>query len=103
MPHPGPRDLDRDGHGLWYPDAARSAIEPYRYVIEASLDNKAYQPVVDMTANAKANNVEFAEFAPVRCRYVRLTVTGKPKGGPMAVLEFTVFGKPVEPAPRPGS
>ena len=94
-PRAGPRDLAVDGHGRWYPEAARAAIEPYRYLIETSLDNKTYQPVVDMTANAKANNVEFVEFAPVRCRYARLTVTGKPKGGPMAVLEFTVFGSSV--------
>lgn len=64
--------------------------------MESSLDNKTYRIVVDKTENQAANNVEFDQFAPVRSRYVRLTVTGAPKGAAMGVLEFTVFGKSVE-------
>ena len=58
--------------------------------------------VADQTNNTTANNVEFDEFAPVQCRYVRLTVTGRPATLPMAVLEFTVFGKSAQ-SQRTGS
>ena len=68
----------------------------YQYKIEVSLDNKQFTTVLDGTGNARANNVEFGEFAPVRCRWVRLTITGRPKELPPAVLEFTVFGLPAE-------
>jgi hypothetical protein len=81
------------GHGRWYPESQRSEIAPYKYRIETSLDDKIYKTVVDKTSNAVANNVEFDDFPPVRCRYVRLTIVGKPKGGPMALLEFTAFGR----------
>jgi len=92
-PRPGAKDLVMEGHGRWYSETPRAAIGPYQYKLETSLDNKAFQVVVDQTANRRANNVLFDEFAPVRARYVRLTVTGRPKGGPTAVLEFSVFGK----------
>ena len=99
-PRAGARDLKVDGHARWYPDSPRSEVAPYKYRIETSLDNKTYQPVVDKTSNAVANNVEFDDFPPVRCRYVRLTITGKPRGGPMAVLEFTAFGRSATEPPR---
>jgi hypothetical protein len=69
---------------------------PYCYKLEVSSDNKTFKVVADKTNNTAANNVEFDEFAPVQCRYVRLTVTGRPTNLPMAVLEFTVFGKPAQ-------
>jgi hypothetical protein len=62
--------------------------------LEVSSDNKTFKTIVDKTKNAEANNVEFDEFPPIRCRYIRLTVTGRPANYPTAVLEFTVFGKP---------
>ena len=67
---------------------------PYRYKLEVSSDNRTFKVVADKTNNTTVNNVEFDEFAPVQCRYVRLTVTGRPANLPMALLEFTVFGKP---------
>jgi hypothetical protein len=85
--------LSVDGHSTWYPDAARVAPPAYQYRIEVSLDNKQFTTVLDRTANTRANNVEFVEFAPVRCRWVRLTITGRPKDLPLAVLEFTAFGQ----------
>jgi hypothetical protein len=81
-----------DGHKGFYPAAGRGGpMSPYRYKLESSTDNKTYQTVVDKTQNATANGVEFDQFSPVPCRYVRLTIVGAPK--PLAVLEFTVFGK----------
>ena len=58
---------------------------------------------MDKTANDADNVVEFDEFAPVECRYVKLTITGWPKDVPLGVIEFTVFGKPgsVHPGKTP--
>jgi xylan 1,4-beta-xylosidase len=87
--------LTVDGHATWFPNAPRGIrAEPYKYKLEISSDNKTFKVVADRTGNTAANNVEFAEFAPVQCRFVRLTITGRPADVPMAVLEFTVFGKP---------
>jgi hypothetical protein len=86
-------NLSVDGHSTWYPDAPRVAVPPaYQYRVEVSLDNKKFTTALDRTSNIRSNNVEFGEVAPVRCRWVRLTVTGRPKDLPLAVLEFTVFG-----------
>lgn len=93
--------LKVDGHANWFPNAPRLAPPAYQFRIETSLDNKTFTPVVDRTANTRANNVEYAEFAPVRCRWIRFVLTGRPKDAPVAVLEFTAFGQPVEePASR---
>ena len=37
----------------------------------------------------------YDEFDPVKCRYVRLTITGVAPGVPIGIIEFTVFGNPV--------
>ncbi|HEY4354608.1 MAG TPA: family 43 glycosylhydrolase [Acidobacteriaceae bacterium] len=68
----------------------------YKYKVEASLDGKNFTTVVDRTANKQVSTIEFDEFKPLRCRYVRLTVTEAPPGAPLAVLEFTAFGKSAE-------
>jgi hypothetical protein len=93
---PERKSLKVDGHAAWFPDAPRVASPVYQYRIETSLDNKNFTTVLDRTGNTKANNVEFGEFAPVRCRWIRLTITGCSKDMPLAVLEFTAFGQPVE-------
>ena len=89
-------NLTFDGHSAWYPNAPRTPPPAYQYRIETSLDNRQFTAVLDRTANTRANNVEFGDFAPVRCRWIRLTITGRPKDAPVAVLEFTAFGQPVE-------
>lgn len=90
-------DLDRDGHTLWYADAAK-AVRPvaYQYLIETSLDGKTFRPIVDQRANKRGQNVEFSTFAPAKARWVRLTLTGPAKSQSAGVLEFTVFGKPAK-------
>jgi hypothetical protein len=94
--------LSVDGHSTWFPNARGIMAAPYRYKLEVSSDNRTFRVVADKTNNTTANNVEFDEFTPVQCRYVRLTVTGRPANVPIALLEFTVFGKPA-PSQRTAS
>jgi hypothetical protein len=93
VPRTGPDDLVVDGHGRWFQKSPRpDGPVAYQYKIESSLDNKTYHPLVDKTGNQVANNVEFDQFTPDQARYVKLTITGRPKGVFTGVLEFTVFG-----------
>jgi hypothetical protein len=100
-PRAGARDLTVEGHGRWYADAARSTIAPYRYKIEASLDGKTYTAVADKTANATAQNVEFAEFASVQCRYVKLTVTANRKADQRVSWSLRYSGSLLKPIEHP--
>ncbi|HWB85927.1 MAG TPA: family 43 glycosylhydrolase [Bryobacteraceae bacterium] len=89
-----------DGHQGFYSEGGRGiAAGAYQYELEVSSDNHSYEKIVDKTNNSRANNIEFDEFPAVRCRYIRLTITGAPKNQPIAVLDFTVFGKSVESTP----
>jgi len=98
VPHPGPGDLAVDGHSTWFRSDGRGpGPVAFHYKLETSLDNKTYRTVVDKSGNTAANNVEFDEFAPVQCRYVRLTITGTAEKRQWGVLEFTVFGKSAGP------
>jgi hypothetical protein len=86
-----------DGHDrLHQYENQPGALAPLQYRLEASLDGKTYFPVFDKGDNKRAAVNLFDEFKPVRCRLVRLTVTGFPPGVPLALLEFTVFGKSAE-------
>jgi hypothetical protein len=71
----------------------------HQYKIEVSTDGTDYKTVLDKTNNAAARYTEFEEIPPTTCRFVRLTITGWPRNGtvPLGIVEFTVFGKPVEP------
>jgi xylan 1,4-beta-xylosidase len=92
-----------EGHSAWFPDAPRAiAATAYQYKVETSLDGKTFSVVADRTGNTRADNVQFDQFPPIRCRYVKLTVTGRPSNRPLAVLEFTVFGKSAESSPASG-
>lgn len=81
-----------DGHTGFYPQVRTPGPVAYRYRLEVSNNNRDFVTVVDKTGNTAANNVEFDRFTPVRCRYARLTITAPPDA-PLAVLEFTVFGR----------
>lgn len=79
------------------PEGARSGEAPRRargYRIEVSEDGETFTTVVDKSANTLDNAVEFDEIDPVRCRYVRLTITGWSAQMPRQLIEFTVFGRP---------
>jgi xylan 1,4-beta-xylosidase len=68
-----------------------------KYKIEVSSDGKTFTTVLDKTKNDRDNAVEFDEIKPIKCRHIRLTITGWPKDLPCGVIEFTVFGKPTPP------
>jgi hypothetical protein len=60
------------------------------------MDNKAFRTVLDKTNNNIFNVVEFDEIEPVKCRYIRFAITDWPKESPLGVIEFTVFGRPID-------
>ena len=68
-----------------------------QYKIEVSSDGETFTTVVDKTKNERDNAVEFDEIEPIKCRHVRLTITGWPEDLPRGVVEFTVFGRPTPP------
>jgi hypothetical protein len=71
------------------------------YKIEASRDGRTFTTILDKTGNHITRYTEFDELPPTDCRYVRLTITDWPRiaNFPLGIMEFTVFGKPVE-APK---
>jgi xylan 1,4-beta-xylosidase len=73
--------------------------DTYQYKIEGSLDGKVYSTVLDQTRNSLSRNTIFEEIPPVKCRFVRLTMTSWPKTGPLGIIEFTIFGKPAGSLP----
>lgn len=70
----------------------------HQYKIEASTDGRNYTIVLDKTSNNVTKYIEFGEIPPTVCRYVRFTITDWPNRGSstLGIMEFTVFGKPVE-------
>ncbi len=71
----------------------------YKYKIEVSMDGKTYLPALDQTGNSIERNTIFEEIPPVKCRFVRLTLTDWPRTSPLGILEFTIFGKPAGSLP----
>ena len=49
-------------------------------------------------ARGLESEVEFEEIPPTKCQFIRFTITDWPRIGdtPLGIMEFTVFGKPVE-------
>jgi xylan 1,4-beta-xylosidase len=79
------------------------ATDAYQYRVEVSMDGQTYATALDQTKNAISRNTIFEEIPPVKCRFVRLTLTNWPRATPLGVIEFTVFGKPAGflPAAQP--
>ena len=71
----------------------------YQYRIEASKDGEHYTTVLDMSGNKVARNTIFDEIKPTACRYVRLVMLDWPKGSPLGILDFSVFGVPTRYLP----
>ena len=84
---------DGDTEDSSYPNNKGDKTRIRQYMIEVSADGKTFNTVVDKTFNERDNVIEFDEIKPVKCKYVRLTITGWPKGFRRGVIEFTVFGK----------
>jgi hypothetical protein len=78
---------------------AQPASDIYQYIIEVSMDGKTYVTALDQTRNNISRNTIFEEIPPVKCRFVRLTITKWPVSSPLGIIEFTVFGKPAESLP----
>ena len=63
------------------------------------MDGKTYVTALDQTMNTLSRNTIFEEMPPVKCRFVRLTMTNWPRTTPLGIIEFTTFGKPAESLP----
>ncbi len=72
---------------------AQAPADIYKYKIEVSMDGETYTTALDQTNNDISRNTIFEEIPPVKCRFVRLTMTDWPKTSPLGIIEFTVFGK----------
>jgi hypothetical protein len=75
------------------------SMDAYQYKIDISMDGKTYITALDQTNNTISRNTIFEEIHPVKCRFVRLTMTNWPRTTPLGILEFTVFGKPAGSLP----
>ena len=97
----GVRLMFKSGRRGFGRPAANTSQAPdvYQYKIEVSLDGKKYVTALDRTNNTVSRNTIFDEISPVKCRFVRLTVTNWPRTTPLGVIEFTAFGKPAESLP----
>ncbi len=81
------------------PTSERPQTSAYQYKIEVSMDGESYKTALDMTKNDISRNVIFEEIPPVKCRFVRLTMTNWLETSPLGILEFTVFGKAADSLP----
>jgi hypothetical protein len=63
------------------------------------MDGKKFFTALDQTDNRVARDTIFEEISPVKCRFVRLTLTDWPKTSPLGIIEFTVFGKSASSLP----
>ncbi len=72
-----------------------SGSPAFQYKIEASSDGKTFTTLLDKTHNTIPSYTEFDELPPTRCRFIRLTMTDWPRSidQPLAISEFTIFGK----------
>jgi xylan 1,4-beta-xylosidase len=84
--------------GVAAPQPAANTTIAHQYKIEASTDGATFTTVLDKTGNKVTKYTEFEEIPPTACRFVRLTITGWPQRGisPLGIMEFTIFGKPIE-------
>ncbi len=75
------------------------AVNAYRYKIEVSLDGQTFTTALDQTENTASRNTIFEEIPPVKCRFVRLTLTNWPRATPLGIIEFTIFGNAADSLP----
>ena len=75
-------------------NTSNEPIDIYQYRIDVSMDGENFTTALDQTKNTYSRNTIFEEIPPVKCRFVKLTITSWPKDAPLGIIEFTVFGKP---------
>jgi xylan 1,4-beta-xylosidase len=93
------RGFGRPSAAITTSNQQQSVSEVYQYMIEVSMDGKTYTTALNQTKNTISRNTIFEEVSPIKCRFVRLTMTSWPKTTPLGIIEFTVFGKPAESLP----
>lgn len=89
----GMRIMFGNANGRWW-RMPGAPLPVYKYKLEVSMDGEHFDTVVDKTQNAVSRDNVFEDFAPVNCRFVKLTVTGWPEDTPLGIIDFTVFGHP---------
>jgi len=77
----------------------------HSYVLEGSTDAKTWSVLIDRRANTRDVPHDYLELAaPASVRYVKVTATHVPGGGPFSLRDLRVFGKaPGDPPAPPGS
>jgi hypothetical protein len=75
------------------------STDAYQYKIDVSMDGKTYTTALDQTTNKISRNTIYEEINPVKCRFVRLTLTNRPGTTPPGIIEFTIFGQPADSLP----
>lgn len=92
----------RGGFGRMGTPGSRAGSRAFRYKIEVSRDGLTFTTILDKTENNVTRYTNFDELTPTKCRYVRLTITDWPHmaNAPLGIMEFTVFGKSMEPLTR---
>ena len=78
----------------WYHESLDTRLHIYKYIVEASLDGKSWQKVLDESKNEKNARPQGLErwFDPVQARYVRLTVLRNSAHSGAQVIEMKVMG-----------
>ena len=95
----GRRGFGRPAAGTTPATPVQPSTDFYQYKIDVSMDGKTYISALDQTKNSISRNTIFEEIPPVKCRFVRLTITNWPRTTPLGIIEFTVFGKSAESLP----
>lgn len=65
---------------------------PYRYVVEASMDEENWFVLYDGSNNDVDMLIDYKEFSESDASYVRLRICGVPNGMIPGVIDFQVFG-----------
>jgi hypothetical protein len=67
----------------------------YQYTIEASVDGKSWQEIVDESKNTRASTAEGVEhkFSPIQARYVRINLLRNSANPGVHLNEIMIFGE----------
>ncbi len=86
----------------WEQESPQTRLRVYKYLVEASLDGKTWQTVIDESRNEDNADRYGLErwFSPVQARFVRLTVLRNSSFGGARVIELKAMG-PEQESVRP--
>ncbi len=82
----------------WQQESLQTRLRVYKYIVEASLDGKTWQTVIDESRNEDNSRPEGLDrwFDPTPARYVRLTVSHAADQGGARLIEMKVTGSDEE-------